>query len=108
MEGADDNHFGWADDVRHARVHFGIEVFKLHPHDGRPRFFVVGKHDFEQQLNNPPFGWGKFTPFNSGMITAIAAEEVFHQNEHQTRFHGHQGRPLKWTKTHHVQTGRNI
>ena len=107
MERADDDDFGRADDVGHRRVHFGVEILELHIHDRCPGFLVIFKHQFEQHLDDASLGRGKFATFDLGVIAAIAAEEVFHQDEDQASLHGDERRPLERPEAHHVQTGRH-
>ncbi len=104
---ADHDHLGRADDVGHRRVHFGVEILEPHIHHRRPGILVILKHQFEQHLDNAPFGRRELAPFNLGVITAIATEEVLHQDEDQSGLHGDECRPLERAEAHHVETGRH-
>ncbi len=107
VERAHYDHLGGTDDVGHGRVHLGVEVLEAHVHHRRPGILVILKDQLEQHLDDASLGRGELAPLDLGMVTTIAAEEVLHQDEDQTRLHGDERRALEGTKAHHVETGRH-
>src|SRR5690554_1345120 len=69
-------------------------MLKIQVRHGTPGIFQILEQLLQGFVNDAGFSGGKFTPFDLGVAT-VAAKELVHQLEHQTRIHDEQRRPAQ-------------
>src|SRR5690606_14168755 len=107
VEGGDHYHFAGTDDVGDGRVDLGIEVLEVHLHQRVPGFLEVDERLVEHHAHHTQLGGGELAAFDLG-VTAVAAEEVVDQLEHQSRIEDEQRHAAQRAHLHQVEAGGHV